>query len=69
MENSASADISRILETVAVSNSKSCWSLKDKFVNELDANWGFYTDTDKQLVSRYVFVLNTGRSYATSTEF
>lgn len=49
---SSASEITRILETVGTTNSKGRWSLKPQCLGELDVNWNFYSDTDKQLVSR-----------------
>ena len=48
------AEISRILDSVAIPNSKGCWSLKPSSMSMVDVNWQFYSEPDKQLVKRSV---------------
>lgn len=50
--DSTKHELDRILEAVGTTNSKGCWSLKPQYLGELNPNWNFYSDTDKQLVSR-----------------
>lgn len=49
-------EISLILEHIASTNSKGCWSVRPEFYHEVDPNWGFYSETDKQLVKRLVII-------------
>ena len=51
--DSTIAELSRLLDAVGSTNSKGCWSLKPQCLGELNPNWNYYSDTDKQLVSRY----------------
>lgn len=46
-------DVTRILNKVACSSAKGSWALRAECVMEVDVNWAFYSETDKQLVKRY----------------
>lgn len=45
-------NIKKLLETVGTTNAKSMWALRPEHLAEVDVNWNFYSETDKQLVKR-----------------
>lgn len=46
-------EISVILESIGSTNAKGCWFVRPEFYHEVDPNWSFYSETNKQLVKRY----------------
>ena len=55
-QNDNSAEVRDWLEAVGATNTKGCWSLRPEYLAEVDVNWSFYSETDKQLVKRFEFI-------------
>ncbi|KAF6019213.1 ELL [Bugula neritina] len=45
-------EIHDTLTLVGLPNGKRCWALRPEYFGEVDVNWSFYSETDKQLVKR-----------------
>jgi len=50
-------EIHDTLTLVGLPNGKRCWALRPEYFGEVDVNWSFYSETDKQLVKRWVCCL------------
>ncbi|XP_067934468.1 RNA polymerase II elongation factor ELL2-like [Watersipora subatra] len=59
--NDSSSDVSQVLGRIGMTNSKGCWSLRPEHLSEVDVNWAFYSETDKQLVKRNLNRLGTSK--------